>query len=97
MSRSYKKSPCCTDNGKHTTYEKRRANKVVRKSKEEVPSGKAYKRFFGSWNIRDYSFRYTEHEAREAYYREENESWMRKYRNADDFVNKFWRKWYKSK
>ena len=97
MSRSYKKNPCCTDNGKHTTYEKRRANKVVRRSIEDIPNGKTYKRFFCSWNIRDYSFRYTANEAREDYNKEENMPWMREYVDADDYVNKFWRKWYKSK
>ena len=54
MSRSYKKSPVCKD--PNNKYMKRFANKTVRHSMS-VPDGKAYRKFFQSYNISDYSFR----------------------------------------
>jgi len=36
-------------------FVKRRANRVVRKAKD-VPDGKAYRKYFDSWEITDYKF-----------------------------------------
>jgi hypothetical protein len=55
MSRSFRK-PYCVDGYKGSTrkqFEKRLANRTIRNS-EDVPNGKAYKKFFDSWNITDY-------------------------------------------
>ena len=56
MSRSYKKHPACNDSSAGTTrWKKRVANKRVRNSKD-VPNGKAYKKVYESWDIRDFVF-----------------------------------------
>jgi hypothetical protein len=55
MSRSYKKNVWFTDNGPHRKFQKKRANKRVRKS-EEIPSGNAFKKYFNSWDICDWKF-----------------------------------------
>ena len=65
MSRSYRKS-WVTDGytgSKRKQFFKRLANKVVRRS-EEVPNGKAFKKFFDTWSICDYR-----------YYADVTESW----------------------
>ena len=56
MSRSHKHTPIHTDGGKkshHTVFAKQHANAKVRRS-EEVPDGKAYRKFSCSWDIHDY-------------------------------------------
>jgi len=57
MSRSYRKNPYVTDQqgNRRTKSVKRAAARAVRAAKE-VPSGKAYRRFFNPWDIRDWSF-----------------------------------------
>jgi len=56
MSRSYKK-PYVKDGygSKRKRFRKNYANRVVRNSKN-VPDGKAFKKFFCSYNICDYQF-----------------------------------------
>jgi hypothetical protein len=58
MSRSYKK-PYFTDqqNSSDNKQSKRRANRAIRNmSEDEAPqNGKAYRKEYCSWNIRDYS------------------------------------------
>ena len=56
MSRSYRK-PCITDTygSNYRIWAKRQANKKIRRSKN-VPDGKAYRKFFESWDINDYKF-----------------------------------------
>jgi hypothetical protein len=57
MSRSYRK-PYCTDGYKGSLrkqFFKREANKKIRNS-EEVPDGKAYRKFYDPWNICDYHY-----------------------------------------
>lgn len=55
MSRSYRK-PIWTEGygGKWRKFAKRKANKSVRQNK--IPNGKAYKKFFNSWDICDFKF-----------------------------------------
>ncbi len=60
MSRSYKKHPRVKDSASKNM--KRFANKKVRRTKE-VPSGKAYKKLFESWDISDWNWRWTRQEA----------------------------------
>lgn len=56
MSRSYKKSPVVKTNTKGM---KKIANRSFRRSYKEVANGKAYKKFFPSYDICDYSARYS--------------------------------------
>lgn len=53
MSRSYKK-PYITDgpNG----WAKKLASRVVRRFKDEIANGKAYRKLYNPYNIRDWSF-----------------------------------------
>lgn len=53
MSRSYKKVPCCKD---HNQGMKKRANRQLRRNDLDIPSGKAYKKLFCSFDICDYKF-----------------------------------------
>ena len=48
MSRSYKKHPRVKDSA--NKFMKKYANKKVRRTKD-IPSGKAYKKVFESWDI----------------------------------------------
>jgi len=64
MSRSYKE-PWVTDNGPHTKWAKRLANKKVRKFVKFLLNNTIYKKIFCSWDICDYKFYLPEKE--EAY------------------------------
>lgn len=66
MSRSYKHHPVYQDQG-GKRFSKRYANRVVRRQKE-VPGGKAYKKYYESWNISDYCFRTTWEEYLQSYW-----------------------------
>jgi len=56
MSRSYRKPWCVDGYGtKGKKISKRFANKTVRNA-DDVPNGKAYRKYFESWNISDYRF-----------------------------------------
>ena len=59
MSRSYKKNVWYTDSGAYKRFQKKRANKRVRKS-EEISNGNAYKKYFNSWDICDWKFPWSE-------------------------------------
>jgi hypothetical protein len=66
MSRSYRK-PYCTDqqrNNKASKEAKRSAARAVRQAKEPPANGKAYRKEFNPWDIRDWSFYSTEPKAR---------------------------------
>lgn len=57
MSKSYKKTPYCTDHRARTTKKmKRCANKTVRQFTEVIPRGTSYKKLFCSYDICDYKF-----------------------------------------
>ena len=57
MSRSYKKSLWIKD---RSPFHKKQANRKVRRS-EDVPNGKAYRKFYESYDISDYAFQYDPH------------------------------------
>ena len=57
MSKSYKRNPIYQDQSSKR-FGKRYANKIVRRE-DEVPTGRAYKKCYESWNISDYCFRTT--------------------------------------
>ena len=65
MSRSYKKPYITEQNKGHPKRgtDKRIAARAVRSS-DEVPNGKAYRKFSNSWDIRDWSFYSEDHKAR---------------------------------
>lgn len=85
MSRSYKYSPCCKDpNAKGM---KRFANKKVRRTCFDIPSGSAYKKVFCSYIISDYKFFETFY----SYIK-----WYTKYTYRKQYTYKeLYRKWYK--
>lgn len=55
MARSYQKVPGWTDNGRHTRYAKKQANKRVRRT-DDISDGNAYRKVYCSWDICDYRF-----------------------------------------
>jgi len=57
MSRSYKKHPGFSDNDKSKKWNKRQANKRVRRHQKELDSGCNYKRLYQQWDICDHNFR----------------------------------------
>ncbi len=89
MSRSYKKIPCCKD---HNKGMKKCANRYVRRNYLIVPSGKAYKKLFCSYDICDYKFL----ESFSSY-----KMWMAKnnrgIRYSDKQLYGMWYKYYKMK
>jgi len=56
MSRSYRKPYVVSGNGtKFKQYAKKEANRLIRRTKD-VPNGKAYRKFYETWNIDDYRY-----------------------------------------
>ena len=57
MSRSYKKPYYTDQQGGSTQKVKRAAARVLRSTPlDDIPSGKVYRKYYNSWDIRDYSF-----------------------------------------
>jgi hypothetical protein len=54
MSRSYKKTPVHTDKWLGRRFTKRQASKAVRRYKDTIANGKAYRKIYCSWNICDF-------------------------------------------
>ena len=102
MSRSYKKSPVCTDYSRGNTKDQKRfANRRARRAKD-VPNGKAYRKYYESWEIHDWICRQTLGEAIHSYYTrgywDSKGNWNRWY--EDETFEKFvsdWAKYYKRK
>ena len=102
MSRSYKKSPVCTDYSRGNTKDQKRfANRKARRAKD-VPNGKAYRKYYESWEIHDWICRQTLGEAIHSYYTsgywDFKGNWNRWY--EDETFEKFvsdWAKYYKRK
>jgi hypothetical protein len=104
MSRSYRKHPINTDGRDGRVTQKRWANKKVRRYKNKIANGKAYKRIFESWEIHDYISRWSWEQARERY---EHDTYVNyngeikhlyqdRYPTLKDFYNN-WSKWYRRK
>lgn len=100
MSRSYKKYPVYKD-GKSGKIGKRYANKKVRRYKDYIANGGAYKKIYESRNIHDFSFMlsYQEHKKR-------FESALKAYLNGaskydpreiEGYTDKHWIKFHKRK
>lgn len=85
MSRSYKHIACCKD--PNTKGMKRLANKTVRRTCFDIPSGNAYKKIFCSYIISDYKFFETFYSYANGY---------KRYIYAKQYTDKeLYRKWYK--
>lgn len=134
LSRSYKKSPICTEHGKKNNRSnspsiKKFANKHIRHIKNLPSAPAAYKRFFESYDICDYKFIKTREDAiaewekeevdfprYERHYRRTNEVdenghpiWEtyelyveqghlhKEYGTLENYLNKYWAKWYRRK
>ena len=96
MSRSYKKTPWCTDGHVKTTKENKRiANKKVRKYHKKIHNGKAYKKLSCSYDIHDFKTRWTWKEAKTEYYTNK-ELWQYYHPTLKDFY-RYWIKHYKNK
>ena len=94
MARSVKKNPIYTDGQKGQKIPKRFANKIVRKYKDTIPKGKAYKKLYCSWNIHDYVSRWDWATAKADY--EQNQHWQKEFPSIKEFY-RFWRRYYKNK
>ncbi len=92
MSRSYKHSPVYTDGRNGQVISKRYANKAVRKYKNKIAKGKAYKKLFCSWDIHDYISRWTWEEAKKEW---ENDKYNY-YKNHNISLKEYYRKWRRS-
>lgn len=94
MSRSFKKSNWVKDpNNKNM---KRFANKKVRNSKD-VPSGKAYKKVFSSYDISDYKWMWTKKDAIYEYYNGLRSKYLRdRFATLEEYL-KYWEKCVKRK
>ena len=96
MSRSYKKNPWVTDHKAGTTKEtKKFANKTVRHRKN-LPSGKAYRKAFESWNICDYKYMWTWEEAKKQWEKGDNVYLKRRYPTLKSYY-RYWLKCTKGK
>lgn len=83
MSRSYKKVPCCKD---YNRGMKQRANRHLRRNYLDIPSGRAYKKLFCSYDICDYRFL----ETFSSY-----KKWILKYSHKRYSKEELYRNWYK--
>ena len=92
MARSVKKNPICTDGRDGRKWPKRQANKKVRRFKEDLADGNAYKKLYETWDIHDYVSRYTWEEWLE-WKKEEIESGE----TTIEKEKKMWAKYYKRK
>lgn len=72
MSRSYRKNPIITDGSpKRVKEQKRIANKAVRRT-WDIPSGRAYKKVYPTWDIHDNCF----HETFEEWMKDKNDDYF---------------------
>jgi len=95
MSRSYKKTPWATDGRNGRKSWKRIANKTIRKYKNEIKKGKAYKKLYCSYNIHDYKSRWPWEEAKFKF--EENVLYnFKSYKTLKEFYS-YWHKYYRRK
>lgn len=94
MSRSFKKSNWVKDSNNKNM--KRFANKKVRHSKD-IPSGKAYKKYFCSYEISDYKWIWTRQEAIQEYNKGLRSKYLRdRFATLEEYL-KYWEKCVKRK
>ena len=100
MARSYKKNPICSDHSNGAKYWKKIGNKKVRKINDFLSKGNKYKKIYNSWEIHDYISRWDKNQALDDYYNRVifiNGKCVKvfdEYRNENDFLNKYWKKYY---
>ncbi|WP_127497369.1 hypothetical protein [Paenibacillus glycanilyticus] len=95
MSRSFKKSPACTDHHTPgTSWAKRQAAKAVRRFTDEISNGKWYRKLYCSWNICDHRFYETKQQAIHEW---ETSKWPRKQNMTRDEVINEWAKQFRRK
>ena len=91
MSRSYKHTPVYSDYARKTTrYLKRQASHKIRRSLD-VPDGKAYRKYYNSWFIHDYTSYWTQEDAIERYIKYQN---LYGNQTLEEYINKVWKKYY---
>ena len=98
MSRSYKKTPICKDNGIGKNA-KRSANKIVRRANEEnIKAGKSnsYRKQSNSYDIHDYVSYWSREEAIKAYNEDKGGRWHKMFPTLESFLN-YWAKCYQRK
>lgn len=96
MSRSFKHNPVYTDGKNGQVISKRFANKAVRNYKHKIAKGKAYKHLFCSYEIHDFTIRYTWQEAKQEYENNLNSYARQRYSSLKELY-KHWSKYYKRK
>lgn len=95
MSRSYKKSPVCNDHcTPGTRWAKNRAARAVRRCKDEIADGKAYRKLYCSWNIHDYRFYKTRTQAIHEW---ETTDWIRLSKLTRQQAIQKWSQYYRRK
>ena len=97
MSRSYKKSPVIKEDRSHKEG-KKEANSSIRsqlKQGTEIADGSSYKKHFNSYDICDYSFRYSKAQAISDY-NANKDNVQKDYPTLKDYL-KWWSKWYRHK
>lgn len=98
MSRSYKKHPRVKDSA--NKFMKKYANKKVRHAKD-IPSGKAYKKVFESWDISDWNWIWTKEEAIKEWYKAQTDpkeyNWIREHFETLEKYLIYWEKCVKRK
>ena len=118
MSRSRKKTPICKDGNRKKSYDKALANRRFRRARiddetfNDAFAGKSnrYKHFNESWEIADYTSRWTLSDAVRAWYEEEKPSYYdwyfqhygvgyyhHTYGTIERYLNHCWRKYYRGK
>lgn len=91
MARSYKKSPCCTDRPNGAKYWKNLGNRKVRHLDDLLPKGNKYKKVYNSWKIHDYVIYWDKKQALEYFRR--NRYLKEDYKNEEEFLNRYWKKY----
>lgn len=91
MSRSYKHNPVYSDYSRKTTkYFKRQASHKIRRS-FNVPNGKAYRKFYNSWDIHDYISYWTKEDAIIHYIKNQD---IYNDQTLDEYINCVWKKYH---
>lgn len=97
MSRSYKKTPIIKDNGKSKkigkTFAVRKTRHKLKNLDYKIADGKAYRKEFESWEIADYTTRWTKEYAIKEYESKSKEyPWFKEnWPTLEDYLN-YWEK-----
>lgn len=94
MSRSYKHNPVCTDRKHGAKWWKRQANHKVRHNTDFL-NGKGYRKFYNSWEIRDWVCWESKADAIAWYSKVTSEGypydfWIKQWPTLKDYLNNCW-------